>query len=266
MKEAERKKTVRSIVLFSLLVTVVAWLSPLLGGSPSSPGLGFILWGTAPMLIALLLRAITRDWSAAGLQPVIRRNARWYLISIVAFPIMTVFTIMIGEVTGVSTFTGFALGPYLKTFLVALPIFLSFAVFEEFGWRGYLAPKLASIGINTYLASAIVALVWATWHMPYIRELTWAYSTEALSIFIPRYYLALFAFAILYHEIRLMTGTIWPAVLMHGITNAFGHPLTADFLTIAPGKDYLVSASGLLMIAFTGLLGIALNRWRKKQA
>ena len=263
MNNSARKKTIGYIGMYCFLVTGAAFVSPLLGGSPSSPGLGFILWGTAPLLVAVVMRTVTRDWADAGLKPAIRKNIPWYIISILAFPLMTVLTLLIGEIISVSSFSGFSMAPYLKTFLSALPIFFIFAVFEEFGWRGYLVPKLASMGINTYLASAVVAIVWTTWHLPYLRELVWVYSSEDLIAFIPRYYLALFAFAILYNEIRIITGSVWPAVLMHCLTNSFGHPLAADFLTIAPGKDVLVSASGLFMIAFAGLLGIALNRWRK---
>jgi membrane protease YdiL (CAAX protease family) len=212
------------------------------------------------------MRLVTRDWSDAGFKPEIRKNALWYIIIIFAFPVMTVLTFIIGKMLSVASFSGFLMAPYIKSFLTALPIFFIFAIYEEFGWRGYLAPKLASIGINSYLGYAITGVVWATWHLPYIRELAWVYSSEDLLSFIPRFYLALFAFTILYNEIRIITGSVWPAVLMHCIMNSFGHPLAADFLTIVPGKDYLVSATGLFMIAFAGLLGIALNRWRTGKA
>ncbi|GAH73914.1 unnamed protein product, partial [marine sediment metagenome] len=46
MNDSERKKTIRYIVIFSVLVNVVAWTGPLLGGDPTSPGLGFLIWGT----------------------------------------------------------------------------------------------------------------------------------------------------------------------------------------------------------------------------
>ena len=59
MNNAERSKTIRYIVIFSVLVNVVAWLGPLLGGDPISPGIGFLIWGTAPILISLLMRAVT---------------------------------------------------------------------------------------------------------------------------------------------------------------------------------------------------------------
>ena len=268
MNDAERKQTMWFIVIFSFLVTVVAWIGPLLGGSPSSPGLGFLIWGTAPLLVSGLMRMVTRDWSDVGVKPAISKNVLWYIISIVAYPIILVLTLLIGAMISVSSVSGFSMGSYLKTVLPALAIFFLFAVFEEFGWRGYLVPKLASIGINSYLTHALVAVMWASWHLPFIRELSWLYTSEDLRTFIPRLYLGAFAFSILYDEIRIMTGTFWPAVLMHSISNAFGHPLAADYVTTAKGKEYLgsVGFDGLFMIAFFGLLGIAVHRWRISKA
>ena len=265
MNTSERKKTIRYIVTFSFLVIMLAFIGPLLGGSPSSPGLGFIIWGTAPLLVGVLMRSVTRDWSDLGLGPALRKKALGYLISILAFPVAMVFTVLVGAMISVSSISGFSMVSYLKTVLSALAVFFIFALFEEFGWRGYLVPKLASIGINGYLASVIVGVIWASWHLPFIRELTWLYSSEDLLTFIPRFFLAMFAFSILYNEIRIITGTFWPAVLMHCIGNSFGHPL-AEYVTIATGKVYLGSVGdGLFTIAFIGLLGIALNRWRMRR-
>jgi membrane protease YdiL (CAAX protease family) len=157
------------------------------------------------------------------------------------------------------------MGKFLQTTMTALPIFFLFALFEELGWRGYLAPKLASLGINTYFAAALVGVVWASWHLPYIRELTWVYSSEALLSFIPRYYLVCFALSIVFGEIRSITGTFWPAVLMHAVMNSFGHPLAAEYVTFAAGTEYLGSIStGLFFVALLALLGAAINRWRLK--
>jgi membrane protease YdiL (CAAX protease family) len=129
------------------------------------------------------------------------------------------------------------------------------------GWRGYLAPKLASLSVNHVAASALVAVVWTAWHVPYLRDLLWIYNSENLMTFIPRYLLLLFVLSIVYGEVRNITGTFWPAVLMHAVSNAFGHPLAAEYVTIAPGKEYLASVStGMIMIGLFGLLGIALYR------
>ena len=79
-------------------------------------------------------------------------------------------------------------------------------------------------------------------------------------------YLYCFAFSILYGEIRSITATFWPAVLMHGIANSFGHPLVADYVTFAVGKEYLGSIStGLIFIVFVAFFGVAINRWQQIQ-
>lgn len=267
MNGSLKKKTIRYIIVYTFMLTVLAWIGPLLGGSPSSPGLGFIIWGTAPLLIAVFIRIVTRDWSDVGIKPDIRKNLLWYIISILSFPVMMVLTVIIGTLIAVSSISGFSLWLYLRTVLPALGVFFVFAIFEEFGWRGYLAPKLASIGISSYSAAVIVGVLWASWHLPYIRELTWLYSSEDLLTFIPRLFLGAIAFSLFYNEIRIITGTFWPAVLMHSIGNSVGHPLAAEYLKIEPGKIYLgsVGFDGLLMIVLFSLLGITLNRWRMKK-
>jgi membrane protease YdiL (CAAX protease family) len=265
MNDSQRKKTIWYIVIFCVLVTAVAFTSPLLGGSPSSIGPGFILWGAAPLLVVLLLRIVTRDWSDAGLKPALKKYFRWYMLAIFTFPILMVLTLFIGDVISVSSFSGFSIIPFLKTFLPSFVMFFFFAVCEEFGWRGYLVPKLASLQVNNYLSYIVVGVVWAVWHLPFITQIAWIYSTEELVTFIPRFFIAMITFAILYHEIRIITGSVWPAVLMHCLMNAFGHPLMADYVTITAGKEYLISNTGLFMIFFVGLLGIAINRWRVRK-
>lgn len=267
MNTSNQKNPMGRAVIFSFLVLALAFIGPLLGGSPSLPGPGFIIWGTAPMLVAVLLRLVTRDWSDAGLWPAIRKNGLWYIIAVLAYPIIMALTLLIGVTSSISSVSEFSIVSYLQTASTALPIFFFFALFEEFGWRGYLVPKLAATGINEYLIHAIVAVVWATWHIPFIRELTWLYTSEDLLIFIPRLYLGAFAFSIFYNEIRIITGTFWPAVLMHAISNSFGHPLAAEYVTFAPGKAYLgsIGFDGFFMMAFFIILGIALNRWRTRK-
>ncbi|MBK9925253.1 MAG: CPBP family intramembrane metalloprotease [Anaerolineales bacterium] len=267
MNDPERKKTIWYVVIFSLLIVAVTFIAPLLGGSLSKPGPGVILWGMAPMLVALLMRTVTHDWSDAGFNPAIRKNVRWYIFIILASSVMVVLLLLVGTMTSYSSVSGFSMAPYLKMVLPGMAVFFITATFEEVGWRGYMVPKLASIGINTYLAYAIGAVVWATWHLPYLRELAWVSSVqEDVLSSIPRLYLMFFAYSILYNEIRLITGSVWSAVLFHSFVNAIQHPLAAEYLKIVPGQEYLISFSGLFMIAFVGILGIALNRWRMRNA
>jgi len=263
VNDSERKKTVRYIVIFSVLVNVVAWIGPLLGGDPTSPGLGFLIWGTAPILVSVLMRAVTRDWSDLGAKPAVRRNVGWYFVSLLAYPVAIGVALLAGSLISASSVSEFSMGQYLQAALPAMVIFFLFALFEEVGWRGYLAPKMYSLGINVYVAHAFVAVVWASWHLPYIRELSF-YTTEGLTTYIPRFLLGAFAFSIVYGEIRILTATFWPAVIMHWVGNSIANPLVAGFVSFSEGKEYLgsVGVDGLFMIAFFGLLGVVINRWR----
>jgi membrane protease YdiL (CAAX protease family) len=266
MNDSERKKTIRYIVIFSVLVNVVAWIGPLLGGDPTSPGLGFLIWATAPILVSVLMRAVTRDWSDLGARPAIRKNVRWYLVSLLAYPVAIALALLIGSLISASSISQFSMGSFIQAALPAMVIFFFFALFEEVGWRGYLAPKMYSLGINVYVAHALVAVVWASWHLPFIRELS-TYTTEGLATYIPRLFLGAFAFSIVYGEIRMITATFWPAVLMHWVGNSIANPLVAGSVSFSAGKEYLgsVGVDGLFMIAFFGLLGVAIHRWRSRE-
>lgn len=263
MEKIGYHSTIRRVTVYSVLVLALAFISPYLGGTPGELGLGFIVWGTAPMLVSLIMRAATKDWSDIGKSPRIMENLRWYTLSILINPLVLALTTLSGEVTGVSSFTGFEIGRFLSTTLTAFPIFLVFAVFEEVGWRGYMAPKLDSLGVNRYISSGITAVVWTAWHLPFIKELTWAYTNEPLVSFIPRYFVLMYAFSLIYGEIRTLTGSFWPAVLMHGVGNSVGHLLALEYVQPSPGLEYIGSVStGLFMILYLGLIGYALNKWR----
>lgn len=266
MNNSRRSKTIRNILIFSILVNVVAWIGPLLGGDPASPGLGFLVWGTAPMLVSLLMRIVTRDWSDLGARPAIIKNLRWYLVSLLAYPVAIILTLLLGSLVSATSFSGFSMSSYIQATLPAMVIFFFFALFEEVGWRGYLAPKMYSLGINPFLAHALVAVVWASWHLPYIHELS-LYTTEGLVSYIPRLYIGAFAFSIVYGEIRILTATFWPAVLMHWVGNSIANPLVAGFVSFSAGREYLgsVGVDGVIMIAIFGMLGVALNRWRSRE-
>jgi len=265
MNAPGRKKTIRYLVIFAVLVNAVAWIGRILGGDPATPGIGFLLWGAAPILVSVLMRAVTRDWSDFGARPGVKFSAPWYFVSLLAYPLAIALVLAIGSFLSVSAVTGFTAASFVKAMLPALVIYFFFAVFEEVGWRGYLAPKMYSLGINIYLANALVALVWASWHLPYIVELS-SYTKEGLESFLPRFFLGTFAFSLVYGEIRIRTGSFWPAVLMHWMGNSVANPLVAGFVTLSIGKEYLgsIGVDGVLMIALFGFWGVMLIRQRHR--
>jgi len=149
--------------------------------------------------------------------------------------------------------------------------FFIFAFLEEVGWRGYLAPKVHRLD-DGLLDHALVAVVWASWHLPYMRQL-WSHTSEGLATLLPRFLLGTFVFAVVYGEIRIRTGSIWPAVLMHWLGNMLANTLLsgsagAGFVSLVSGKEALGSfgVEGVFMILLFGLLGIYLYARRRQDA
>lgn len=72
---------------------------------------------------------------------------------------------------------------------------------------------------------------------------------------------------IVYGEIRLLTNSVWPAVLMHTMRNAFIDTLILKkFIEIRAGYSFLMmpSPDGIFSIVFTGIIGFWLYRIRVK--
>jgi len=255
----DNRRTIRNIVFFTLLVNVLAWLGPVLGGDPVEPGPGFLLWGIAPLASCLIVRAVTRDWGDLGIRPRFRTHWPWYGVSLLSYPAAIALALGLGAAQNVVRFQGFTWPAFTQAFLPALVLYFVFAAFEEFGWRGYLAPKMYSLGLNVFLAHALVAVLWASWHLPYIRFLS-AYSSEGLGAYLPRFYLGCYAFTLVYGEIRLRTRSVWPAVAMHWFGNSIANPLVAQFVLLEPGREALGSpgVDGLWPIVFFVCLGVGL--------
>jgi len=138
-------------------------------------------------------------------------------------------------------------GFFLKTvFLGLLPSFVK-NIFEKFAWRGYLAPRISSLGINDLAGHALAGLVWATWHVPYYlffldRASFSAYTSQSFTTFFPMLLAGVLAMSFVYGEILLLTHSVWPLLLLHTVSNAIGSPLLLNGL-IRIGHRVQLSAS-----------------------
>jgi membrane protease YdiL (CAAX protease family) len=270
MRATEKKQAIRNIIIFAILVNGLAWLGPVLGGDPTAPGPGFLVWATAPIVSALVMRFLLRDKVSLGFKPKFRGNGRWYALSILAFPLAISIVLGLGLLLGASAISNFTVPAFVTAMIPLAVTFFIFAFFEEVGWRGYLAPKV--YGLNDgLLGHVLVGVIWASWHLPYLREL-WAHTSEGLVTLLPRIILGTIVFAVVYGEIRIRTGSVWPAVLMHWIGNTYANTLLTgsageEFVTFVLGKEWLGSfgVAGVLLIAIFGLLGSILYLKRRGQ-
>ena len=267
MMATNRKQAIRNIIIYAILVNLLAWLGPVLGGDPTNPGLGFLVWGTAPIVATLVMKFVFRDKVSLGFKPAFKGNGRWYALSALVYPITITVVLAVGLLMGATTISNFTVPEFVTALIPLAVTYIIFAFIEEVGWRGYLTPKVHSLndGLLSYI---LIGVIWASWHFPYLHSLS-AYTSEGLVTLLPRFILGTIVSAAVYGEIRIRTGSVWPAVLMHWIGNTLANTLLTEFadgsfVAFIPGKEWLGSfgVDGVLMIALFGLFGSILYRKR----
>jgi membrane protease YdiL (CAAX protease family) len=141
----------------------------------------------------------------------------------------------------------------LIDFLIKVVMFtLSFSLGEEIGWRGYLLPKLLSLGRTRALL--LVGLIWAPWHL-ILFFLTPFFPMENVLIFLPLFVGTIVAASFFFGYLRLYTGSVWPASIGHSVHNAAWDTLGAMTATSSPVlvNLYLVGDNGILILGATAL-------------
>lgn len=274
-KDVKRRITVRNLTIFTIVVLLSGWIGHALNvlmDTSSEEGLGMLLWLVAPLLATLCLRAFAGDdWYDTGIKPLFRGNVKWYVVSLLIFPVLTLSIIFLGNIFGWITYSGFNVSQFLQIFALALiPNFLK-NIPEEFVWRGYLTPKLASLKINDFSIYLIVGLIWGLWHLPYYlyfldSEIIKGFTSLSLEMLILLCIVAMIAWAIVFVEIWFLTRSIWPVVLMHMVEDAFVNPLVLDSsFQISGGKDLLIHpVIGIISIVLYVVVGLSLRRIRLK--
>lgn len=276
MKGQNKKTTIRNLIIFTIVVITSGWLGrglDVLMGNPSKDSLGMLLWLIIPLAASLLLRTFAGDgWKDIGIKPSFKKNVTWYIIALCIFPIVTILNLFIGNSLGWITFSNFKLSLFFQAFLGAiLPNFFK-NIPEEFVWRGYLAPKVYSLNLNDFMLYCIVGLVWGLWHIPYylffLDSATFQSVTMLnIAVFIPLSIIVMISWSVVFVELRLLTNSVWPVVLMHMIEDAFVNPLfLGGFIQIIQSKDLLISPIyGIVSIVFYTAIGFGLRQLRKKR-
>jgi uncharacterized protein len=140
---------------------------------------GGILAG--PTLSAFIMTATTEGREGVrrllGRVVLWRVGIRWYLFALLGVPLMMLVGTMI--YSWVLPNLGALGGPsYLLSYL-ALYVFgllLGGPLLEEIGWRGFALPRMERLQ-GPLLASVILGVMWALWHLPEFLVPSWAASS-----------------------------------------------------------------------------------------
>jgi len=250
---------VRNIIIFY----VGAMLLAIGGGLTATSGqdVGSLLFILSPLIMVLIVRFLLGDgWKDAGLDLKFKENKGWYLFAVLAFPIIfpvvTAVNVLLGFVSITTPFPEL-LAPALMRFAMQLIPGTVFAMSEEWGWRGYLEPRFSQLGVSHLRRHIIVGLLWGVWHIPFI--LSTDYTGVPLPIFLPLFMVAVIFLAIIYGQMRASSGSVWPVVFVHGMSNAVGFAVLGGNLmaynnellgAIVPGGITITLVYGLIALLF----------------
>jgi len=251
--------------IFAVLVLCLAVVAALLIRflNITSDPVMFSIWSCTPTVATLImLLVVTRDgytkegWASLGLHR-LGLNVWW-----IAFGLTLLITVAASAVvwaTPLASFTipeGGILDPILSFFIVFGMTVLWFGLAEEIGMRGYLQPRLMSLGRTRALT--LVGLVFATWHMPliFLAPAQVDFPTGNLLLFFPLFYGTFVAASFFFGYMRIYTGSIWPASIAHAVHNAVWNVVGAfTLITVSPVlvNVYLVGDFGLLILIGTAI-------------
>jgi membrane protease YdiL (CAAX protease family) len=242
--------------IFSALVLLMAVGDALLVkalGLTSGLGLAALWMCTPTVATLIMLLVVTREgyskegWKSLGLHR-LGLNVWW-----IAFGVTLLITVAASAIVWATPLASFVMpeGGIVDTlidFLIEVVLItLTVVLFEEIGMRGYLLPKLLSLG--TTPALALSGLVWATWHMPLIL-LTPIFPVGNKLISLPLFYATIVAASFIFGYLRIYTGSLWPASIAHSVHNAAWDTLGAFTATTYPVivNKYLVGDYGILIL------------------
>src|SRR3712207_2433022 len=207
------KAAIFTVIVLLLAVVVAASISLF---SITSEFLSMVLYMFTPALTALIMMlVITRDgfsregWKTLGLHRLGLKA--WWIALLLPLVVGVVATALVWA-TPLALFvvpdSGMG-GASIDFAIEVVFATLTFSLGEELGWRGYLLPRLLSIGLTRALV--LVGLVWAAWHVPLIFLTPLYHAAGNKVVVLPLFVGTIVAASFFFGYLRVWTGSVWPA-------------------------------------------------------
>lgn len=273
----------RRISAFLLLTFGLAWIPFLLVArsplSPAAVALILLPLQFAPALAAFLVRLVFREgFTDSGIHLHFNRHSlSSYGLACVVVPLVLVVAGALGLGLHLATWapgTGQAAStlpiqgiPLPSTLAGIVALVLGVSVVgalvtfgEEFGWRGYLLPRLMPLGQNR--AILLSGVVWAGWHLP----LNLVYGANGGLLGFPFWLVWIVGLGVVLGWLRLRSQSVWPAAIMHSQVDVLPR-LEGVFLAATPTDPVFIIFQVLMILIGLGLaLRGALTHWWLRQA
>jgi membrane protease YdiL (CAAX protease family) len=185
-----------------------------------------------------------RGWRAIGIGFILPS-----VIGLVAYGIA--WTLGLAQFVGRTQLFGLTLPPALV--FAALVLISStigavlsgvLATGEEIGWRGFMLTRLIDAGVPRPIL--VSGAIWGLWHLPLILAGSYAAGPSAL-LSAALFLISATAFGTIIARLRLGSGSIWPAVVLHGVWNSVIQSVF-DRATSGPAALLWTGESGILTL------------------
>jgi uncharacterized protein len=255
---ADRRRARRGVLLFVGLVAVLdVLLMTVTVMTGDARWIFALMWSVAAasVICRLALREGFRDVSFrfGGLRTLA------FVVAGFAFPIVFGAVVYgIAWISGLATYVspqgGFLL-MLLSAVTVGAAINMLLAAGEEIGWRGYLLTRMIDAGIPRPVL--VGGVIWALWHVPGIVAgvyLAGSGSSRLLTVMLFICYITAFAFV--FARFRLATGSIWPAIVLHGAWNSI---IQGPFDGSTGGANAALWTGEGGILVMLGMVGVAVG-------
>jgi uncharacterized protein len=238
------------VTAFFVLACALSWWPWILYSVGLSPT---PIVGVGPFLAALLVLAVTEGKS--GVVGLLRRMVRWRvgiqwyavalllpIVVILAAAALNVFLLGAQRTSSVADLGGWS--SFLLLFLLSLLIPGFAGTWEEPGFRGYALPRL-QFRYSALIASLILGVLWAFWHLPFVvtGEQIWIDAT----LFIIEWSIV---YTWLFNNAK---GSVLIVMLFHAMNNTFSSAFESQMFS---GADSVNQA--WLRLALWGVVAIVL--------
>lgn len=235
------RRPVAAFYILAFAITWLAWVPQALhshGLFPFDSPLFYVVGGAGPLLALNLVLRVTHGPRALGraLRGLGRWHVHplWYVAALLGYPALWLASLALsGDLRpfGEAFARPLALLPaLLVAFIAAIP--------EEAGWRGFALPELRDRH-GRIVATLIVGVLWAAWHLPLLLNADNPMSSYPLVAFAAVVVARSFVYAWLFEG---SGGSVLLVTLFHAMSNAVG--------TFVPAEVVVAGVAALLIVAW----------------
>jgi len=189
-------------------------------------------------------------------------NLCWYLLSYFLPVFSGVLAYGFIWITGLGRLNPGYQFNFFHFVIFGIILHIIFAAGEEIGWRGFLVPNLFRV-MGFTKTCFLSGIIWSLWHFPLVISGKYL-SNIPLAVSLAQLTVILLAMTFIINWIRLKSGSVWPAVLLHASHNLYMQNLFDPMTTLTnPFAQYFSGENGLALIAVYS--SVAFILWRKSK-